>query len=96
MQENEPDKNSDKERYDRYAAELTTRFEDLVQWALTHWPRQDLPLMHSDFDAARREVAEIAGPRLGEPDESGQVPDPPGLAPERKGQYRDMNPMPWP
>lgn len=96
----EPSTGSDKERYDRYGAELNARFEDFVQWAIDHWPREDFPLMRSDFDAARRSVAEIAGPKLGEPgsdsNPGSRVPDPPGLAPQRQGEFRDMNPMPWP
>lgn len=91
---------SKKERYDAYAAELNRRFEELTQWAMAHWPREDYPLMRSDFDAARRELAHLIGPRLGDPEEEtrpgDRVPDPPGLAPERKGEFRDMNPMPWP
>lgn len=89
-----------KERYDAYAAELTRRFEDFTRWAVNHWPRDDYPLMESDFDAARRELAEILGPKLGEPDGASspgeRVPDPPGLEGGRKGEFRDMNPMPWP
>ncbi|HVL75232.1 MAG TPA: hypothetical protein VM406_04390 [Noviherbaspirillum sp.] len=89
-----------KERYDQYAIELNQRFDDLVQWAIANWPREDFPLMQSDFDQARRQIAEIAGPRLGEPGEQQDgkpvVPDPPGLDDGRKGEFRNLNPMPWP
>lgn len=63
-----------KEECDRYADELTRRFDDLMQWAITHWPRKDFPLMRSDFDASRRELSEILGPKLGDPDEAAGVP----------------------
>ncbi|HEY4541723.1 MAG TPA: hypothetical protein VIG66_05040 [Noviherbaspirillum sp.] len=86
----------EKAEYDRYAAELNERFESFVEWAMNNWPRPNYPLMPSDFDAARRVVAEIAGPKLGEPDAAKDVPDPPGLQPERKSPFRDTNPMPWP
>jgi len=83
-----------------YAAEVNRRFEEWVRWSIEHWPRPDQPLTESDFEAARRELSEILGPRLGEEEQSGRpvdlVPDPPGLAPDEDRQFRDMNPMPWP
>lgn len=90
-----------KEEYDRYAQDLTQRFDELVQWAIAHWPRTDFPLMRSDFDASRRELADILGPKLGDPEPGAQneAQDPflpPGMAPERGGEFRDQNPMPWP
>lgn len=63
-----------KEECDRYADELTRRFDHLMQWAITHWPRKDFPLMRSDFDASRRELSEILGPKLGDPDEAAVAP----------------------
>lgn len=91
---------ANKEQYDAYAQEVARRFEEWVQWTIEHWPRDRQPLMESDFASARRELSEILGPRLGEPEEAtrpaDRVPDPPGLAPEKDRQFRDMNPMPWP
>ncbi len=89
-----------KSHVDAYAEEATRRFEEWVDWTITHWPHTGQPLMDSDFAAARRELSVILGPRLGEapqePRPADQVPDPPGLAPEKDRQFRDMNPMPWP
>lgn len=82
---------------DAYAAEVNRRFEEWVRWTIEHWPRPDQPLMESDFDAARRELSDILGARLGEEARPADlVPDPPGLAPDRDRQFRDLNPMPWP
>lgn len=91
-----------KSEYDAYAQEVNRRFEEWVSWTIEHWPRTSQPLMESDFVAARRELSELLGPRLGEPGlgegarPGDRVPDPPGLAPDKDRQYRDMNPMPWP
>ena len=82
-----------KEECDQYAAELTRRFDELVQWAITNWPATAYPLLSSDFSESRREIAQIVGSKLGEGEAadnaaSGNTPD---AAP-----YVDMNPMPWP
>lgn len=87
-------------QYDEYATELTRRFEEFTRWAMTNWPRQDFPLMRSDFEASRHELAQIIGPKLGEPDNANASADQQeGSAVDRgvqPRQYRDMNPMPWP
>ncbi len=57
-----------KEEYDRYAAELTRRFDEYAQWAIANWPNADFPLLDSDFAESRRELSGIIGPKLGEPD----------------------------
>jgi hypothetical protein len=82
-----------KEQFDRYAAELVARFEDLTHWAVANWPRDDFPLMQSDFKDARREISLIIGPKLGDAD----TPEPhePRRKPDDR-QYVDMNPAPWP
>ncbi len=80
-----------KEEYDQYAAELTRRFDEYVQWAITHWPKREFPLLPSDFSASRREISQIVGPKLGDSEESNSA----GLN-RNAGQFRDMNPMPWP
>jgi hypothetical protein len=77
---------------DKYAAELTQRFEELTRWAISNWPDKKFPLLPSDFSESRREIAGIIGPKLGEGDASGPVASNTG----NDGQYRDMNPMPWP
>jgi len=81
-----------KEECDRYAAELTQRFEELARWAIANWPKKDFPLLRSDFSESRREIGEIVGSRLGEANDDAAAPD------RRRGpdQYIDMNPMPWP
>lgn len=76
---------------DKYAAQLAQRFEEYTRWAMEHWPNKDFPLLASDFDASRRELSEILGPKLSH----GEDPsDPPGNS--DAGQYRDVTPMPWP
>lgn len=76
---------------DKYAVELTQRFEELTKWAMTNWPNKEFPLLPSDFTASRREISSIIGPKLGDGDEETIAPTNTG-----NGQYRDMNPMPWP
>jgi len=81
-----------KEECDRYAAELTRRFEELTHWAIANWPKKEFPLLESDFCDARREIGEIVGPKLGEGEPGNSAP---GI-PSNSGQFRDVNPMPWP
>ena len=83
-----------KEECDQYAAELTRRFDELVQWALANWPKREFPLLSSDFSASRREISKIVGPKLGDADEPDSLP-PPAFG-GNDGQYRDVTPMPWP
>lgn len=81
-----------KQEHDKYAVELTRRFEELTKWAIANWPNKDFPLLPSDFDASRRELSEIVGPKLGD----GDGPTSPFPEDPDAGQFRDMNPMPWP
>jgi len=83
---------TDKDASDQFAAELTRRFEDLTQWAISHWPYRNFPLMESDFAESRREISVILGRKL----DAGKQGKPPGKDPDDSGQYIDMNPMPWP
>lgn len=76
--------------YDRYASELTERFEEMMKWAIEHWPRKDFPLLSSDFSRTRREISEIVGPKLGD----GHPDDRP--EPRTARQFRPISPMPWP
>lgn len=78
---------------DKYAAELTQRFEELTKWAIVNWPRKEFPLLASDFTESRREIAGIIGPKLGDGDTESL---PASAANADDGQYRDVNPMPWP
>ena len=79
-----------KQEYDQYAVELYQRFEDFTKWAIANWPKKDFPLLLSDFDASRREISDIIGPKLGDPeDEAGQ-------SGKDAAPFVDMNPMPWP
>lgn len=90
------------EQYDRYAAELTGRFEELEKWAIANWPKEDVPLLHSDFDASRREISQIVGPKLGDPDggdgtnaQAGDQISGAGVS-RNEPDFRDVTPMPWP
>jgi len=80
-----------KEECDEYAAELTRRFDEYVRWAIANWPKREFPLLSSDFNASRREISQIAGPKLGEGESAT-----PGVANPNAGQFRDVSPMPWP
>lgn len=86
-----------KEQCDRYAEELAQRFEDFTKWAVAHWPREDFPLLQSDFNQSRRELGQIIGAKLGDGDDGSDeaLPQTPHGRSDA-GQYRDMNPMPWP
>jgi hypothetical protein len=81
-----------KEECDRYAAELTQRFEELARWAIANWPKKDFPLLSSDFSESRREIGGIVGSKLGDASDD----DVPSDRRRGAGQYVDMNPMPWP
>lgn len=83
-----------KEEYDQYAAELTRRFDELVNWALANWPKPEYPLLSSDFSESRREISQIVGPKLGDGEERDSLPRPAFGSDDR--QFRDVNPMPWP
>lgn len=76
---------------DQYAVELAQKFEDLTKWAIQNWPKPEFPLLQSDFDASRKEIGQILGPKLGEGE--GEESTSPSNEPK---QYVDMNPMPWP
>jgi hypothetical protein len=81
-----------KEECDQYAAELTGRFEEFTQWAIDNWPNKESPLLRSDFNESRRELAQIAGPKLGE----GDTDTSPSTKGDNAAPFIDMNPMPWP
>lgn len=78
--------------YDLYAAELAQRFEILTDWAIANWPRSEAPLMKSDFDGARKDIARILGPMLGD----GESVSESAAESENTRQYVDVTPMPWP
>lgn len=84
-----------KVEYDQYAVDVAKRFEEFVQWTIARWPNREFPLLESDFEQCRHELAEILGPKLGDGNEkddrsSGTVNE------SNTAQYVDMNPMPWP
>lgn len=87
---------STKDDYDRFAAEMVRRFEDFVSWSKENWPDRQAPLLDSDFIAARKEIGEMVGPRLGD----GQRPangEINAASPVDDGaQYVQVTPMPWP
>jgi hypothetical protein len=80
---------ADQNQRDQYAAELARRFEEFTEWAIAHWPHTESPLLASDFEASRKELGEILGPKLGA-DENNT----PAAVPDR--QYVQVNPAPWP
>lgn len=84
-----------KDQCDRYAADLTRRFDELAQWAMTNWPKPEFPLLASDFSESRREISQIGGPKLGDCNMRSETPRP-AFGGNGDGQYRDVNPMPWP
>jgi hypothetical protein len=81
-----------KKECDQYASEVTRRFEEFTQWAIQHWPNQDLRLMKSDFNQARQELSRILGPRLSESctDEADAMPA------RESARYVALRPTPWP
>jgi hypothetical protein len=81
-----------KEECDKYAAELTRRFDEMVRWALANWPKQSYKLVSSDFSESRREISRIVGAKLGDPEDGGDI----SAAGKKSAPYLDMNPMPWP
>jgi hypothetical protein len=86
---------ANKEQCDQYAAELVRRFEDMTKWAVANWPREDFPLLDSDFKQSRRELGYIVGEKLGDGDKNADL-DGRDTGNDGSGQYIDMNPMPWP
>lgn len=83
-----------KEECDQYAAELTRRFDELMKWAISNWPKPEYPLLSSDFAQSRREISQIVGAKLGDSDETGTGVRSAFSNDDR--QFRDVNPMPWP
>jgi hypothetical protein len=80
-----------KEECDKYAAELHERYEQFTKWAMENWPRKEFPLMDSDFAESRKEISQIAGPKLGEGD-----PATPASGKDDSAPFLDVTPMPWP
>ncbi|MDB5797800.1 MAG: hypothetical protein JWP36_1702 [Paucimonas sp.] len=84
---------ADKDACDTYAAEAARRFDEYVKWARDNWPVKALPLLDSDFDAARQNLSVILGDRLAHAREaSSSVSDPEEGGP----QFVSVNPAPWP
>lgn len=81
-----------KEECDRYAAELTRRFEELTRWAIVNWPKREFPLLLSDFSESRREIGGIIGPKLGE----GEPNDSASGSNKEPAPFIEVTPMPWP
>lgn len=80
------------EEKQHFAAQLALRFDDLAQWAVTHWPDKERPLTIAHFERARAAFAAVTdgdypstAVNAGEPE------------PEQGGaQYIDVTPAPWP
>ncbi|MDF3035302.1 MAG: hypothetical protein K0S28_576 [Paucimonas sp.] len=84
---------NDAQRYEAYAAELSQRFESLMEWAMQNWPNPSFPLMESDFTASKREIASILGPKLGD---AADAPSPSYGSAPHEPQFNNVNPAPWP
>src|SRR4051812_6067536 len=83
---------TDKERYDAFASAFMQRYDELVHWAMVNWPNEKFPLMASDFAESRREISQILGPKLGDPEPS----RPSYGSGKKEPQYLDVSPAPWP
>lgn len=79
------------ERADKFASEMTQRFEEFVRWTIENWPNPDFPLVDSDFAASRKEVQHILGIKLSQSQQSEAGPPA-----SETVQYVNMNPAPWP
>jgi len=84
-----------KDQLDQFAAEATRRFEDFSAWLISNWPKKEQPLMHSDLDGARKEIAQLLGPGLGAPESEGAT-DTDAANDQSAPQYVNVSPMPWP
>lgn len=82
---------STKDEIDQFAVEFVRRFEDFATWAKENWPDRQSPLTDSDFSSMRKQIAEMAGPRLGTADGSKEP-----AASDQDAQYVNVTPMPWP
>jgi len=83
---------TDKERYDAFASAFMQHFDGLIHWAMVNWPNEKFPLMESDFVQSRREISQILGPKLGDP----EPPRPSHGRGEKEPSYLDVAPAPWP
>jgi len=81
-----------KEKYDQYATELNRRFEEMMTWAIQYWPKKHFPLLPSDFNASRREIGQIIGPKLGDSNSENMTMN----DGENQTPFIDTKPMPWP
>jgi hypothetical protein len=84
---------SNKERYDKYAAEFSGRFEELIRWAMENWPNKNFPLLQSDFVLCRKELADILGPKLSQDEDSALSPSP---IDKDNPPFIETTPAPWP
>jgi len=75
-----------------FSTDLKQRFEDMVSWALEHYPQSDRPLLRSDFDKARQQIDQIAEGRLDIGVRNQAIPEPSENGP----QYVNTKPAPWP
>jgi len=76
----------------RFASDLKQHFEEMVTWAIEHWPQADRPLSRSDFDTARQQISRIAEGRMDIGERNAAIPEPSENGP----QYVNVNPAPWP
>lgn len=81
---------------DAFAKEALRRFDDFVSWTINNWPHGPAPLSGGDFNAGRRELATLLGPRLdagaGAAKETYNFPEDTDANP----QYISVTPAPWP
>ena len=80
------------EEKQHFATQLALRFDDLVQWAASHWPDKEHPLTPAHFEQVRRELAAVAGREHPDTADNARAPEPEQGGP----QYIDVTPAPWP
>ncbi|HEY5801565.1 MAG TPA: hypothetical protein VIT92_15185 [Burkholderiaceae bacterium] len=76
----------------QFEEQLALRFDDLAQWAASHWPDKDRPLQPEHFAQAREHFLAAGQQAYATTEENAAQPEP-----EQGGaQYVDVTPAPWP
>src|SRR5258706_8471083 len=84
-------KTDSKEARARYAAELAAHFQAYVDWAIGHWPDNQVALTPASFSLSRNELNAVCR-QLGVPEQNSDADaSAPGAA-----QFIPVTPMPWP
>lgn len=97
-----------KQECDDYAVAVVEHFDAFVDWAISHWPDRQTPLVADDFHSGRREISALLGARLaamrdggrpsvGKPSVDKPTTSSPSVGPsDASEQYISVNPAPWP